>query len=75
MHGNVWEWCHDKRDDSYYSISPKVDPKGPTTGTYHVLRGGTWASSDLECRSAYRAMNPPTARNEYCGFRAACTVR
>jgi formylglycine-generating enzyme required for sulfatase activity len=74
MHGNVWEWVNDWRDDNYYAVSPKVDPQGPASGTYRVLRGGTWASSPTECRSAYRAMNPPGERNEYCGFRAACTV-
>ena len=29
MHGNVWEWCDDWFADNYYSVSPKLDPRGP----------------------------------------------
>ncbi len=74
MHGNVWEWCHDWRDENYYKTSPKVDPPGAAMGTYRVLRGGTWASGPRECRSAYRAMNTADSRNEFVGFRVACVV-
>ena len=44
MAGGVYEWCNDWFDDAYYSSSPYDNPQGPATGTYRVLRGGTWGS-------------------------------
>jgi formylglycine-generating enzyme required for sulfatase activity len=38
--GHQLEWVSDWYDDSYYSISPTVNPKGPVAGTLKVLRGG-----------------------------------
>lgn len=42
MSGNVWEWVNDRFSSTYYETSPPLNPPGPTTGTSHVLRGGSW---------------------------------
>ena len=42
MAGNVWEWVADFYSDSYYTGSPTSNPKGPGSGQYRVLRGGSW---------------------------------
>jgi formylglycine-generating enzyme required for sulfatase activity len=44
MSGNVWEWVNDWYSKTYYSESPATDPKGPASGTKHIIRGGSWNS-------------------------------
>jgi formylglycine-generating enzyme required for sulfatase activity len=40
MSGNVWEWCWDRYGS--YGSAAQDNPPGPTSGTYRVLRGGSW---------------------------------
>lgn len=69
MYGNVWEWCLDKWDvDNNYLTLPATDPVG-TTGSYCVLRGGSWSTFAKYCRSAYRSYSKPEYSNNYSGFR------
>jgi len=49
MSGNLFEWCYDWWNDHYYENEPPggwIDPLGPETGEYRILRGGCWATNN-----------------------------
>jgi formylglycine-generating enzyme len=64
MAGNVWEWCWDWYGNSYYGSSPGSDPRGPTSGSRRVVRGGGWGGDAYNCRVANRYNNYP----DYHGY-------
>jgi formylglycine-generating enzyme required for sulfatase activity len=73
MSGNVFEWCNDWYNSTYYSTSRYDNPQGPVSGARHgrVLRGGGWDSSASNCRVAYRVdgdLSPGYRLNSF-GFR------
>ncbi len=67
MHGNVWEWCLD-----WYGSYPGTvtDPKGPSSGSLRVRRGGCWSVNARYCRSAIRGTRFPGNAINTFGFRA-----
>ena len=69
MHGNVFEWCHDYYEEDYYKQSPADDPQGPASGSFRVLRGGSWYNYTRFSRSAFRDRNDADFRNHVSGFR------
>jgi formylglycine-generating enzyme required for sulfatase activity len=71
LHGNVGEWCQD-----WWSFTlpggTVVDPQGPSSGSYRVIRGGTLLGSARYCRSAYRYLEGSGSR--LIGLRVVLTA-
>ena len=71
MAGNVSEWVSDWYAANTYAIGPAVNPFGPQTGEFRILRGGSWLNIDKVIRAAYRLWNVPEHGYEISGFRCA----
>ncbi|MCG6407865.1 formylglycine-generating enzyme family protein [Vibrio fluvialis] len=67
MSNNAEEWVNDWYAKDYYKVSPKLDPQGPKSGEYKVVRGG------LNMVTVARAFDPIKSDNlsYVSGFRCA----
>ena len=67
MIGNVAEWCHDWYGP--YNLSLKVNPTGPVTGSYRVVRGNAWVDKSDMVRTSRRVYKKGNLINSTQGFR------
>jgi iron(II)-dependent oxidoreductase len=71
MAGNAAEWVNDWFGIDYYATMPEQNPRGPATGRYKVVRGGSWKSEPAILRAATRGGASPDRRASTIGFRCA----
>jgi formylglycine-generating enzyme required for sulfatase activity len=70
MCGNVWEWCYDKYDNTFYQRNGKSkNPMCLEGPSVRVNRGGSWSSDAIYCRIANRNYLKQSSCNPYLGFR------
>src|SRR5262249_28783289 len=67
MHGNVEEWVQDW--NGKYTSRTAVDPAGPSSGSFRMIRACGWGNAALGCRVALRFSGAPGGRSDDLGFR------
>jgi formylglycine-generating enzyme required for sulfatase activity len=71
MLGNVYEWCQDWYEKTYYEGSPSLNPPGPSSGSFRFIRGGNCYNEAEGVRAANRSGLEPSDKNSVLGFRLA----
>ena len=72
MSGNLAEWCEDIYGD--YQEKKQLNPHGTLTGTYRVLRGGSWGFVAQRCRVTNREYANPDSKSGCYGLRLALSL-
>jgi formylglycine-generating enzyme required for sulfatase activity len=75
VHGNLWEWVQDRYHESYEGAPDDGSAWEQTAANakvLYVLRGGSWITSAVGCRSASRYFySPDGRRSRRIGLRIA----
>lgn len=70
MSGNVWEWVED-----WYGERTYEHDNGPASGTYKVLKGGSFHARKEFLKVDYRKKHLPDRTNKLIGFRIVRNVK
>lgn len=73
MSGNVCEVCRDWDGD--YTNKSQVNPTGPDTGSYRIVRGGGWGFNARLCRVSCRCWNNLDDPISWLGLRLVLQVQ
>lgn len=73
MLGDVWEWTSsDFTGHPGFCVFPYPEYSEVFFGShYKVLRGGSWATDPVACRTTFRNWDYPVRRQIFAGFRCA----
>lgn len=74
MSGNVVEWCWDLYADNgtwpnYAITGTLIDFTGAPSGSYRIVRGGSFAQEVSGCAVSFRYGESPYRKLTYNGFR------
>lgn len=72
MTGNVAEWCQDRY--GWYELSTAPDPVGADTGSYRIVRGGSYDECEANSHLSVRRWYTPETTTGYIGLRVAFTL-
>ena len=74
MHGNVWEWVEDCRNDGDLAARTSRSARRHEQCEKRLVRGGSWYDGPRYLRSASRFKYPSNSRLKFLGFRLARTL-